>query len=145
MGFADAYPPLHSAEHLLTAVLGRRFPEIREYNSRLKSRKCVFEFHYDGTLTAADLAEVEREVKAIIAADEATEIRTVAREAASSLPNLHQVPQGAETVRVVRLGDADQRACIGRHVARTGEIVNFRITTLRQAQPGLWRINFSVD
>lgn len=145
MGFAEAYPPLHSAEHLLTAVLCRRFPDIREYSSRLKSRKCVFEFHYAGTVTDVDIAEVEREVKAVIAADIAIEVCTILRAQAGDLPNLHQVPPDAETVRVVRFGDADERACIGHHVARTGEIVNFRITTLRQEQPGYWRINFSVD
>lgn len=145
MGFAQAYPPLHSAEHLLTAVLCRRFPRLRDYRSRLKSRKCVFEFSYDGPITETDIAEVEQEVKAIIAADAPTVIRIIPREEAGFLPNLHQVPLDAETVRVVRLGDADERACIGQHVARTGEIVNFRITTVRQEGPGFWRINFSVD
>jgi misacylated tRNA(Ala) deacylase len=145
MGFANAYPPLHSAEHLLTAVLCRRFPTIHDYSSRLKSRKCVFEFHYDSALTDAEMQAVEAEVQAIAARNLPVETFIIPRDQANHLPNLHQVPTDADTVRVVRLGDADERACIGQHVAHTGEIINFRITTLRQEQPGLWRINFVVD
>lgn len=145
MGFANAYPPLHSAEHLLTALLCRRFPGLRDYSSRLKSRKCVFEFSYDGPITAADITAIAAELAAIVARDLPTTTEIVSRAEAGELPNLHQVPADAETVRIVRLGDADARACIGQHVARTGEIVNFRIPTWREEAPGRWRLNFVVD
>ncbi|MGB0389780.1 MAG: hypothetical protein ACPGWR_33585, partial [Ardenticatenaceae bacterium] len=64
------------------------------------------------------------------------------------LPNLHQVPSEADPVRVVRIGEgdslADERACIGTHVANTSEIKKPRLPTLRQEGENRWRINLMV-
>lgn len=145
MGAVDAHPPLHSAEHLLTAALTARLREMGNYSSRLKSRKCVFEFDYPGQLTADDVDWVQARIEGWIAAGAATRIEHVPRAGANDLPNLDQVPDAADPVRVVRLGDFDARACVGTHVANTGEIENFRITSWRAVAAERWRVNFVVD
>lgn len=145
MGAVDAYPPLHSAEHLLTAALGERLPGMANPVSRLKSRKCVFEFDYPGELTDEDIAWVQISIENWIAQGADTVIDFVSRADAHHLPNLEQVPRDADPVRVVRLGDFDARACVGTHVANTQEIRNFRITSWRAVGPARYRVNFVVD
>lgn len=145
MGAVDAHPPLHSAEHLLTAALAERLPEMGNYSSRLKSRKCVFEFDYAGQVTADDINWVAARIDSWIAAGAATTIGHVPRADAGDLSNLDQVPDDADPVRVVRFGDFDARACVGAHVMNTGEIENFRITSWRAVDQGRWRVNFVVD
>jgi alanyl-tRNA synthetase len=144
MGAGDAYPPLHSAEHLLTAALAQRLPGMRNHISRLKSRKCVFEFDYASELTDEDIAWVQTTIESWIAQGADTVIDFVPRAEAGVLPNLEQVPADADPVRVVRLGEFDNRACVGTHVANTGEIENFRITSWGAVGAGRYRVNFVV-
>lgn len=145
MGAVDAYPPLHSAEHLLTAALAERLPDMENHISRLKSRKCVFEFDYAGELTDDDIAWVQQTIEDWIAAEAETTVEFVPRAEADDVPNLEQVPADSDPVRVVRLGEFDARACAGTHVTNTGEIENFRITSWRPAGDGRYRVNFVVD
>lgn len=149
MGSHTAHPPLHTAEHLLTRLLHERFPELRDFNTRLKSRKAVVTFAYDGRITEEDRAALEAALQAISdAALPVTASTMVWAEAERRLPNLHQVPERAEQVRVVRVGEgatlADERACIGTHVASSAEIVNPRLPTLREEAPGCWRLTLVV-
>lgn len=141
----DAYPPLHSAEHLLTAALAERLPGMDNHISRLKSRKCVFEFDYAGDLTDHDIAWVQQTVEEWIAAGAETTIEFVPHAEAGGVPNLDQVPADSDPVRVVRLGEFDARACAGTHVTHTGEIENFRITSWRAVGDSRYRVNFVVD
>jgi alanyl-tRNA synthetase len=145
LGTTDAYPPLHSAEHLLTGVLQRHVPAMSNYESRFKSRKCVFEFDHPTSIDQAQIVAVEQEIQLII--DQAVPVTEsfVPRSAADYLSNLYQVPAGVDPVRVVHIGPYDERACIGQHVAHTGEIRQFRITSFRPAGPGRYRVNFVVD
>lgn len=149
MGNFTAYPPLHTAEHLITQLLHSRYPTLRDFQTRLKSRKCVVSFHYEGTIAEADRAELEAALQAISAAQlPVSEHHLPRTEAAARLPNLHQIPEEVDPVRVVRVGDeswlADERACIGQHVAHTGEIQNPRLPTLREEAPDQWRLNLVV-
>lgn len=145
MGAVDAYPPLHSAEHLLTAALAERLPDMENHISRLKSRKCVFEFDYAGELTDDDIAWVQQTIEDWIAAEAETTVEFVPRAEADDVPNLEQVPADSDPVRVVRLGEFDARACAGTHVTNTGVIRKFRITNWRPAGDGRYRVNFVVD
>lgn len=95
MGAVDAYPPLHSAEHLLTAALAERLPRMENHVSRLKSRKCVFEFDYAGNLTDDDIAWVQATIEDWGAAEVETTVEFVPRAEADHVPNLEQVPAGS--------------------------------------------------
>ena len=144
MGDPLAYPPLHSAEHLLTSLLEARFPAMSGYEARLKSRKCVMEFDHPTPLTEADIAPIGEAMTAAIAADWPVTIDAIPRAKASHLPNLDEIPADLDPVRVVTIG-AYPRACRGQHVARTGEMRGFRITRFAPVANSRYRLNFAVD
>ncbi len=149
MSSYTAYPPLHTAEHLLTRLIHERLPTLQDFNTRLKSRKAVLSFAYDGDVAEADREALEAAAQEIVdAALPVTTSYLPREEAETRLPNLHQVREDADPVRVVRIGEGDclvdERACIGTHVANTSEIHDLRLTTLRQEEPGRWRINLVV-
>ncbi len=57
---------------------------------------------------------------------------------------MSRLPDGAsDTLRVVHIGEYDQCLCAGTHVAHTGEIGTFRITSSRW-QDGVQRIVFKL-
>lgn len=150
MGSHTAHPPLHTAEHLLTRLLHERFPELSDFSTRLKSRKCVVAFTYAGHIADSERAALEARLRALSEAALPVTVGFMARaEAEVRLPNLHQVPTDADPVRVVWVGEgeslADERACIGAHVANTSEIRNPRLPTLREEEPHQWRLNLVVD
>nr|MBA3530517.1 hypothetical protein [Ardenticatenales bacterium] len=68
MGNFTVHPPLHTAEHLITRLLHTRFPELTDFQTRLKSRKGVVSFTYEGTITEEDRAALEQALKEISAA-----------------------------------------------------------------------------
>jgi alanyl-tRNA synthetase len=135
---------LHTAEHLLTAALQRRLPAMSNYTSRFKSRKCVFQFDHPEPVPPEIIAQVEREIREIIARQVPVQESLRPRGQAGDLPNLHQVPEEADPVRVVQVGPYDARACSGAHVAHTGEIRDFRVASFRQVGPNRYRVNIVV-
>lgn len=150
MGAHTAYPPLHTAEHLLTRLLYNRFTRLTNFGVRLKSRKAVVTFACDQPLEESDRVTLEVALQAIAAATLPVTVSFMARaEAEHALPNLHQVPAEADPVRVITVGGDDQvvdrRACIGVHVADTSQILNPRLPTLREDEPYQWRITLVVD
>lgn len=149
MAAVTAYPPLHTAEHLITRLVHTRFPTLYDFKTRLKSRKCVVEFGYDGAVTEADRKALEEQLKGIAVAELRVTIRFIPRaEAEATMPNLYQVPEDADPVRIVQVGEgnslADERCCIGNHVANTNEIHDPRLPTLRQEE-GRWRLTLVVS
>ena len=144
MGDPLAYPPLHSAEHLLTSLLEARFPALSGYEARLKSRKCVMEFDHPTSLTEADLTPVVEAMQAAIAENWPVTVTEIPRAEAVHVPNLDEIPGDLDTVRVIGIGSYP-RACRGQHVARTGDIQGFRVTRFTPVGPHRYRLNFSVD
>lgn len=149
MASHTAHTALHTAEHLLTRLLHDRFPTLNQFKTRLKSRKCVVTFAYEGDVTQADCAMIQEKLQAISGAGLPVSTAYMGRaEAEKRLPNMYQVPADGDTIRVVRVGEgdelADERACIGHHVANTSEIKNPRLPTLRQEGDTHWRVNLVV-
>ena len=144
------YPPLHTAEHLLTALIHSHFPDLTWFVTRLKSRKAVVRFDCAGVVDEQRRRRLEEQLRALCAAGLPVTTYTVSRDVAEArLPNMHQLPAGEGPVRVVRIGRedqvADERACIGEHVSRTSEIRNPRLPTSREEEPGRWRVTLVVD
>ena len=149
MASHTAHTALHTAEHLLTRLLHDRFPTLTHFKTRLKSRKCVVTFAYEGDVTQEDCAIIQEKLQAISAAALPVSTAYMGRaEAEKRLPNMYQVPADGDTIRVVRVGQgdelADERACIGHHVTNTSEIKNPRLPTLRQEGESRWRVNLVV-
>ena len=72
-------------------------------------------------------------------------IEYMSREEAAAIVDLSKLPEDAsETLRIVRIGDYDDCACIGAHVAITSEIGEFRIISHDFAD-GIWRVRWKVS
>ena len=64
----------------------------------------------------------------VIAAALPVTVEYMSREEAASIVDLSKLPEDvSETLRIVRIGDYDDCACIGAHVGNTSEIGEFRI------------------
>lgn len=71
-------------------------------------------------------------------------VEFVSREQAASIVDLSKLPEDAsETLRIVRIGDYDACACIGAHVANTGEVGTFKIIS-HSFENGVWRLRWKV-
>ena len=90
-----------------------------------------------GLVTFCGLCEV-------IAAALPVTVEYMSREEAASIVDLSKLPDDAsETLRIFRIGDYDDCACIGAHVGNTSEIVEFRIIS-HDFNDGVWRVRWKV-
>ena len=140
----DEFPPAHTAEHLLNQTMGRMFGCERSRNMHIERKKSKINFQLDRPLTADEVAEVERRIDELIAADLPVTYEFVTRDNIPEGVKLDKLPEDAsETIRLVRIGDYDVCPCIGTHVQSTREIGNFRITST-SFNEGSFRIVYKV-
>ena len=86
----------------------------------------------------------EIKVNEVIAAALPVTVEYMSREEAASIVDLSKLPEDAsETLRIVRVGDYDDCACIGSHVGNTSEIGEFRIIS-HDFNDGIWRVRWKV-
>lgn len=139
------YPPMHTAEHLLNGEMARRYGCGRAFSAHVERKKSKLDFHLPAPLEESDIRSLEAYVNSVIAADIAVTDEYVTQAEAMERFDLSRLPDGAsDTVRIVRIGDYDQCLCAGTHVARTGEIGTFRISSARYAD-GIQRLVFRLD
>lgn len=120
-------PRMHSAEHILNQVMVRKFDCGRCFSAHVNKKKSKCDYHFDRVLTDDEAKEVEAEVNQVISANlDVTEEIVSLPEAARNF-NLTRLPEGVETVRIVRIGDYDFCPCVGEHVDNTTEIGEFHI------------------
>jgi misacylated tRNA(Ala) deacylase len=138
---AKSYAPrMHSAEHLLNQAMVRKFDCGRCFSAHVnkKKSKCA------RALTDDEAKEVEAVVnKAIFANLDVTEEMVPIEEANRNF-NLARLPNGVETVRIVRIGDYDSCPCIGEHVDNTAEIGEFHMIS-QDFNEGVLRIRYKLD
>lgn len=140
----DEFPPAHTAEHLLNQTMGRMFGCERSCNMHIERKKSKINFQLNRPLTADEVAEVERRINELIAADMPVTYEFVTRDNIPEGVKLDKLPEDAsETIRLVRIGDYDVCPCIGTHVKSTKEIGNFRITST-SFNEGSFRIVYKV-
>ena len=95
--------------------------------------------------TAEQIALIEQTINELIANDITVTYEYVTRDLVPANVTLEKLPENAaDTLRLVRIGDYDVCACIGRHVASTGEIGSFRITSTSY-KDGIFRIVYKVN
>ena len=118
---------MHSAEHILNQAMVRKFDCGRCFSAHVNKKKSKCDYHFDRALTDDEANEVEAEVNRVISANLAVTEEIVSLEKAARNFNLTRLPEGVETVRIVRIGDYDFCPCVGEHVANTAEIGQFRM------------------
>lgn len=141
----DEFPPAHTAEHILNRTMVNMFGCSRSRINHIERKKSKCNYDLTACPTAEQIAEVERRVNEVIAADLPVTTRLVTREEISAEIDLSKLPADAsETLRLVFVGNYDVCPCLGAHVAHTGEIGSFRISSTSWNE-GSFRIVFRVS
>ena len=94
-------------------------------------------------LTDDEAKEEEAEVNQVISANLDVTEEIVSLDEAARNFNLTRLPEGAETVRIVSIGDYDFCPCVGEHVDNTTEIGEFRLIS-HNFNDGVLRIRYKL-
>ncbi len=138
-------PRMHSAEHILTATLIKMLGCGRPITTHIEKKKSKADYTFDRWLTPEEVAEVERRVNELVAADVTVQEEFLARPAAAARFNLERLPEHAgPTVRIVSIGEYDACPCIGPHVKSTREIGQFKIISTSW-ENGALRVRFKLE
>ncbi|MDN0084549.1 alanine--tRNA ligase [Crenobacter sp. SG2305] len=132
----------HSATHLLHAALRHVLGEhVAQKGSLVNHERTRFDFAHTGPVTAAEIAEIERVVNHVVAANYEVTARLMAYDDAirAGAMALFGEKYGDE-VRVLKMGDFSTELCGGTHVKRTGDIGFFKIVAEGGVAAGVRRI-----
>ncbi|MGA2548984.1 MAG: alanine--tRNA ligase [Burkholderiaceae bacterium] len=131
----------HSATHLmhkaLREVLGSH---VQQKGSLVDPEKTRFDFSHDLPMTAEQIRQVEERVNAEVLANVATQARVMSYDEAvgGGAVALFGEKYG-DVVRVLDIGSS-RELCGGTHVARTGDIGLFKVTSETGIASGIRRI-----
>ena len=136
--------PMHTVEHILNQTMIRLFGCERSRNAHIERKKSKCDYTLPCAPTEEQIAAIEAQVNSVIAQNLPITIEFVTRDNVPASVDLGKLPADAsETLRIVRIGDYDTCACIGTHVARTGEIGTFRIIS-HSYENGTLRLRFKL-
>ncbi len=140
----------HSATHLLHAALRNQLGEhVSQKGSLVEADYFRFDFSHNAPLTRDEIDAIEQEVNAVIRQNAVAETREMAPDDAVKAGALALFGEKyGDSVRVLRLGNSVDTAdapysvelCGGTHVARTGDIAMFVITSEGGVSSGVRRI-----
>ncbi len=123
-----AFPPAHTAEHLLNQTMVRMFGCGRSFNAHVERKKSKMSFRLERKPTRQQEKEIERRMNELIEADLPVTYETVRRRELPPEIDASRLPDDAgDVVRLVRIGDYDVCPCIGRHVRSTAQIGRFEL------------------
>jgi len=137
---------MHTAEHLLSAVMRKHFNASRniEFHHGEKKTKC--DYMPENSITDADVARIENIVNEQIAANHPISDKVIPLEKARAAGyDLWKVPVDVAEIRIVKIGDYDAQPCRGEHVQFTTEIGAFKINSYQLRHNGNTRIRFRLD
>ena len=140
----DEYAPAHSAEHLLNQTMIRMLGCERSKNAHIERKKSKINYNLAQCPTQEQIAQIEKTMNELIEADLPVSYELVTRDNVPAGVVLDKLPTDAsETLRIVRIGNYDVCACIGKHVTSTREIGLFKITSTSYKE-GILRIVYKV-
>lgn len=138
-------PPMHTVEHILNQTMVRMFNCGRCINAHIEKKKSRIDFRFDRNLTTSEISEIERRVNEIIKADLQVKEEFLPLTEAEKKFNLTKLPdKNVSQVRIVLIGDYDACPCIGKHVASTKEIGDFKILSTSYSNGNL-RLRFKLE
>lgn len=138
-------PRQHSAEHILTAVLGQLF-NGKLLDTRFKGTKVRCDFAVQSGLPLEEIiAQAESKSNEIISRNLDVTFEQMTAAEAAAYCSLHRLPEGAQDVRLVRIGQDVVTPCSGPHVKNTSEIGRLHIRTWNLVEPGVIRLTFVVE
>ena len=132
----------HTAEHMLSAVMQRDFGSGRSVETHLGSKKSKCDYKVDRPLDEGDLRQIEGAVNAEIEKDLSVTSFVVTRDEAEDRYDMGKVPAGADTIRIVKIGELDATPCIGGHVDHTRQIGRFSISSWEMKEGQVVRIRY---
>jgi alanyl-tRNA synthetase len=121
----------HTATHLLHAALRERLgTHVRQAGSAVRPDKLRFDFTHGQALSPEELRDVEDRVNEWIKASRPVRWMNMNREEAERLGAMALFGEKyGEWVRVVEVDAVSRELCGGTHVANTGEVGIFKITS----------------
>ena len=123
-----SFPPAHTAEHLLNQTMQRLFECERSDNAHIERKKSKMSFHLAHKPSRQEEKEIERRMNELIDADLPVTMEMVSRDNLPENVKLDRLPDDAgDMIRLVRIGDYDVCACIGKHVRSTSQIGRFEM------------------
>ena len=139
------YEPAHTAEHIMNRTMVNMFGCPRSRNAHIERKKSKCDYILPECPTDVQVKAIEDMVNEVIAAAMPVTIEYMSRGEAASIVDLSKLPEDAsETLRIVRVGEYDDCACIGAHVDNTSEIGEFRIIS-HDFNDGVWRVRWKVS
>lgn len=140
----EEHRPSHTAEHILNRTMVNMFGCPRSRNAHVERKKSKCDYILEQCPTEEQVAAIEAKVNEVIAAELPVTIEFMSREEAAAFVDLSKLPEDAsETLRIVRVGEYDDCACIGAHVTNTSEIGVFKILS-HDFNDGVWRVRWKV-
>lgn len=136
---------MHSAEHILTAVMRREFGSPRNLESHLGDKKSKCDYAVSQALLQEDILTIERAVNAEIEKDYPITVQVLPIEEAQQDYDLWKVPGDVTRIRIVTIGGLNAMPCAGDHVGHTGQIGHFRLRSHDMKKKGIVRIRFTVE
>jgi len=124
----DEFPPAHTAEHLLNQTMIRMFGCERSRNAHVERKKSKISYVLSQKPDRKQEKEIERRMNELIEDDLPVTFETVDRNNLPEGIDASRLPDDAsQTIRLVRIGDYDVCACIGKHVRSTAQIGKFEL------------------
>ncbi len=139
----DIDPRMHSVEHLLNQTMVRMFNCGRCFSAHIEKKKSKCDYHFERALTESETKELEEKVNSAIQSGLEVSEEFVNPQEAAKRFDLKRVPEGQDTIRIIRIGDYDATTCIGNHVKNTSEIGSFKIIS-SDYRDGVLRIRYKL-
>ncbi|MCG8607491.1 hypothetical protein MJD09_21225 [bacterium] len=134
---------MHTAEHLLTAVMQQFYGADRNLEFHLAEKKTKCDYAVPKTLTTHDIEKIEDLVNEEIDRNHTVTSFMISRTDAGKY-DLWKVPADTEELRIFKIGDFDEQPCRGPHVKSTAEVGRFEISSHELRENGRTRIRFKV-